>query len=80
MNIDGVSGGVSGLPESFMYQVAQLGDYIKQTTEKTVPRAYDSVWIFYHGKSIQMACLSFGSYAELRRVCQNIYKYNGKYN
>lgn len=76
MNIDGVSGGVSGLPESFMYQVAQLGDYIKQTTEKTVPRAYDSVWIFYHGKSIQMACLSFGSYAELRRVCQNIYKYN----
>ena len=24
MNIDGVSGGVSGLPESFMYQVAQL--------------------------------------------------------
>ena len=76
MNIDGVSGGVSGLPESFMYQVAQLGDYIKQTTEKTVPRAYDSIWIFYHGKSIQMACLSFGSYAELRRVCQNIYKYN----
>jgi len=76
MNIDGVSGGVSGLPESFMYQVAQLGDYIKQTNEKTVPRAYDSVWIFYHGKSIQMACLSFGSYAELRRVCQNIYKYN----
>ena len=76
MNIDGVSGGVSGLPESFMYQVAQLGDYIKQTNEKTIPRAYDSVWIFYHGKSIQMACLSFGSYDELKRVCQNIYKYN----
>ena len=38
MNIDGVSGGVSGLPESFMYQVAQLGDYIKQTTEKTVKK------------------------------------------
>ena len=76
MNIDGISGGVSGLPESFMYQVAQLGDYIKQTTEKTVPRAYDSIWIFFRGKSIQMACLSFGSYAELRRVCQNIYKYN----
>ncbi len=76
MNIDGVSGGVSGLPESFMYQVAQLGDYVKQTQEKTIPKAYDSVWIFYHGKSIQMACLSFGSYDELKRVCQNIYKYN----
>ncbi len=76
MNIDGISGGVSGLPESFMYQVAQLGEYIRQTNEKTIPKAYDSVWIFYKGKSIYMACLSFGSYAELRRVCQNIYKYN----
>ena len=76
MNIDGISGGVSGLPESFMYQVAQLGDYIRQTQERTVPRAYDSVWIFYKGKSIYLSCLSFGSYAELRRVCQNIYKYN----
>ena len=76
MNIDGISGGVSGLPESFMYQVAQLGDYIKQTNERTIPKAYDSVWIFYHGKSIRLACLSFGSFAELRRVCQNIYRYN----
>ncbi len=76
MNIDGISGGVSGLPESFMYQVAQLGDYLRQTNERTIPRAYDSVWIFYHGKSIYMSCVSFGSYSELRRVCQNIYKYN----
>ncbi|MBQ8299137.1 MAG: pilus assembly protein CpaF [Clostridia bacterium] len=76
MNIDGISGGVSGLPESFMYQVAQLGDYLRQTNERTIPRAYDSVWIFYKGKSIYMSCISFGSYAELRRVCQNIYKYN----
>ena len=76
MNIDGISGGVSGLPESFMYQVAQLGDYLRQTTERTIPRAYDSVWIFYKGKSIYLSCLSFGSFAELRRVCQNIYKYN----
>ncbi len=76
MNIDGISGGVSGLPESFMYQVGQLGDFVKQTNERTIPKAYDSVWIFYHGKSIRLACLSFGSFAELRRVCQNIYKYN----
>ena len=76
MNIDGISGGVSGLPESFMYQVASLGDYVKQTQEKTIPRAYDSVWIFFKGKSIEMSCLTFGSYDELKRVCQNIYKYN----
>ena len=32
MNIDGISGGVSGLPESFLSQVAQTdGDYLKQT-------------------------------------------------
>ena len=34
MNIDGVSGGVSGLPESFLSQVAQTdGDYLNQIAE-----------------------------------------------
>lgn len=39
-------------------------------------RAWESVWIFYRGKSIRLAFLSFGSEAELKRVCQNIYKFN----
>ena len=65
MNIDGISGGVSGLPESFLSQVAQTdGDYLNQISEHKVPRACDSIWIMFHGKS------------ELKRVCQNIYKYN----
>ena len=78
MNIDGVSGGVSGLPESFLNQVAQsgAGDYIEQVAEHKVPRACDSIWIFFQGKSIRLAFLSFGSESELKRVCQNIYKYN----
>ena len=77
MNIDGVSGGVSGLPESFLSQVAQTdGDYLKQAMEAKVPRACDSIWIFFQGKSIRLAFLSFGTEAELKRVCQNIYKYN----
>lgn len=77
MNIDGVSGGVSGLPESFLSQVAQTdGDYLDQVTEHKVPRACDSIWIFFQGKSIRLAFLSFGTEAELKRVCQNIYKYN----
>ena len=47
MNIDGVSGGVSGLPESFLSQVAQTdGDYLNQVVEHKVPRACDSIWIF----------------------------------
>ena len=77
MNIDGVSGGVSGLPESFLSQVAQTdGDYLKQAMEAKVPRACDSIWIFFQGKSIRLAFLSFGTESELKRVCQNIYKYN----
>ena len=78
MNIDGVSGGVSGLPESFLSQVAQTdgGDYLNQVQEHKVQRACDSIWIFFQGKSIRLAFLSFGSEAELKRVCQNIYKYN----
>ena len=77
MNIDGVSGGVSGLPESFLSQVAQTdSDYINQVQEHKVQRACDSIWIFFQGKSIRLAFLSFGTEAELKRVCQNIYKYN----
>ena len=77
MNIDGVSGGVSGLPESFLSQVAQTdGDYLNQVSEHKVPRACDSIWIFFQGKSIRLAFLSFGTESELKRVCQNIYKYN----
>ncbi len=77
MNIDGVSGGVSGLPESFLSQVAQVdSDYLGQITEHKVPRACDSIWIMFQGKSIRLEFLSFGSEAELKRVCQNIYKFN----
>ncbi len=77
MNIDGVSGGVSGLPESFISQVAQTdGDYLNQISDHKVPRACDAIWIFFQGKSIRLEFLSFGTEAELKRVCQNIYKYN----
>ena len=77
MNIDGVSGGVSGLPESFLSQVAQTdGDYLSQVMDNKVPRACDSIWIFFQGKSIRLAFLSFYAESELKRVCQNIYKYN----
>ncbi len=77
MNIDGVSGGVSGLPESFLSQVAQTdSNYLTQVMDHKVPRACDSIWIMFHGVSIRLAFLSFGNESELKRVCQNIYKYN----
>lgn len=64
MKIDGVSAGVSGYPEDF-----------EREKESHVPSSYDSIWIFYHGKSIHCSFLSFGSYRELIRVCKNIYRY-----
>ncbi len=73
MNIDGVSGGVSGSTDGGKSGVFK-DDYLKQVTEGS--NHYDSVWIFFKGKSIHMAFLTFGSDNELRRICQNIYRYN----
>ena len=76
MNIDGVSGGVSGIPPSFLDQLSDMDDYLQQMNDSKIPMSYDSVWIFYKGKAMYLSFLSFGSEAELKRVCQNIYKYN----
>lgn len=72
MNIDGVSGGVSGLVEGSV-QLLSPKDMVNQIH---LPQHYESVWIYYKGKTIHLAFLSFGSEKELRRVCQNIYRYN----
>ncbi|MEG1989684.1 MAG: pilus assembly protein CpaF [Clostridia bacterium] len=76
MNIDGISGGVSGIPPSFLDQVSGMDDYMAQMKNGHIPMSYDSVWIFYKGKATYLSFLSFGSEQELKRVCQNIYKYN----
>ncbi|MEG0872488.1 MAG: pilus assembly protein CpaF [Clostridia bacterium] len=76
MNIDGISGGVSGIPPSFLDQVVGMDDYLDQMNDRKIPMSYDSVWIFYKGKATYLSFLSFGSETELKRVCQNIYKYN----
>ena len=76
MNIDGVSGGVSGIPPSFLDQLSDMDDYLNQMEGRKIPMSYDSVWIFFKGKATYLSFLSFGSEAELKRVCQNIYKYN----
>lgn len=45
MHIDGISAGVSGIPESFD----------TRNLPKGLPYSYDSVWIFFHGKSIYLS-------------------------
>ncbi len=82
MAIDGISGGVSGkINEEVGNEFKQkLENYFWGAEEKALNeqtyRNYDSVWIFFRGKPIHLAFLSFQSEKELRRVCQNIYRYN----
>lgn len=74
MNIDGVSGGVSGIVNDGHAFHSIDDNFLSQM--KKVPYNYDSIWIFYKGKSIHLSFLSFKTDNELRRVCQNIYRYN----
>lgn len=71
MNIDGISGGVSGCQDDMGIL---SDDYLNNVTGGA--GYLESVWIFYKGKSIHLSFLSFGSEKELRRICQNIYRYN----
>ncbi|WJM06091.1 ATPase, T2SS/T4P/T4SS family [Paenibacillus sp. PK1-4R] len=82
--IDGVSGGVSGMLDAVhnmgLQKPASWNDLLDQGLEDDEHEeplsGMESVWIFYKGKSIHLSFLSFGSIRELKRVCQNIYKYN----
>lgn len=65
LELDGISGGVSGsaIPESdFSFQKGQT-------------YSYQSVWVFYQGKSIHLAFLEFEGWKEFIRVCKNIYRF-----
>ncbi|WP_458122894.1 pilus assembly protein CpaF [Paenibacillus sp. Z3-2] len=82
--IDGVSGGVSGMLDAIhnmgLRKPATWNDLLDQGLEDDTHQeplnGMQSVWVFYKGKSIHLSFLSFGSIRELKRVCQNIYKYN----
>lgn len=68
MKIDGISGGVSGIPDGF--DISHLKDFTN------LKKSYESIWIFYHGKSISLSFLSFHNQKELIRICKNIYRYD----
>lgn len=72
LKIDGISGGVSGVP----YDMYVYTDGIAASESISVPFSYDSVWCMYHGTSVHLDFLSFGSQKELERVCRNIYRHN----
>ncbi len=71
MNVDGISAGVSGISSvDIMSDNRDVENLIR------LPRNYESSWVFFEGKSIHLKFLSFGTESELKRVCQNIYRYN----
>lgn len=72
MQVDGVSGGVSGIPPDF----ANLSGGEIELIDERPPFNYDSIWLFFKGKTIHLDFLSFGSERELIRVCKNIYRFN----
>lgn len=79
--IDGISGGVSGrLNDDGMAETngSSFSPFMfaDENEERRALSVTESIWLFYKGKSVHMGFLSFGSALELKRVCQNIYKYN----
>lgn len=70
MQIDGISGGVSGIPTGYYDN-----NIVNQIMNENLLFNYDSVWIFFQGKPIHLRFLSFGDEKELERVCKNIYRF-----
>lgn len=69
MKIDGVSAGVSGIPDnSFLY------DKPYKEENKSL-ESYNSIWIFFQGRTIHLSFLGFETQKELIRVSKNIYRY-----
>jgi len=66
MALDGISGGVSGK------NLTISGFHIPDGERYS----YQSVWIFFEGKSILLSFLRFGSEKEFVRVCKNIYRFH----
>lgn len=78
-NIDGISGGCSGLTREM--EELTMG-YLDKSEVQKLQFTKDAVWIMFRGKAIHFSCLSFGTSAELARVCKNVcnYKAPGHFN
>lgn len=74
MNIDGVSGGLSGMP-SRMENIDD-DELLRNSMRKENKGGLNSAWFMYRGKSIHLRFLHFKHEAELRRVVQNSYRFN----
>lgn len=72
MHIDGVSGGVGGVSAENYYFLEEALD----GENSEIQFSYDNISLLFHGKTIRLKYMSFGSQKELERICKNIYRYN----
>lgn len=72
--IEGVSGGVSGLPPGLV--TLEDEERYLENMRHSKTQSYDSIWVMDQGKSFYFSFLTFGSHFELKRICQNIYRHN----
>ncbi len=67
--LDGVSGGVAGIPEQFFRYEAELrGEFDGM-------HSFDSVFVMLRGNTVRLSFLSFESERELRRVTKSLLRY-----
>ncbi len=67
--LEGISGGVSGVPEQFFrYEDELCGDFAGN-------HAYDSIFVMFRGNTVRLSFLSFACEGELRRVTKSLLRY-----
>lgn len=74
MNIDGLNGGTSGVPQTFYQYGADTTYGAKQGELPLI--ACNGIWMMFKGKKIHLSCIGFGTETELQRVTKNICRYN----
>ena len=67
--LEGISGGVAGIPEQFFRYEQERG---RTYTERY---SHDSVFVMLNGNTIRLSFLSFGSEQELRRVIKSLLRF-----
>jgi pilus assembly protein CpaF len=70
--IDGVSAGLSGVPNDY-YNF--LEEYMIANRNE-IEYYYNSIWCMFQGKTIHISALGFGSEAEMMRIVKKIYRYD----
>lgn len=65
--IDEIDAGLSGIPKD---------GFDITNSAKNLTYSYQSIWVMVGGIKLKLSCIGFESQDELKRVVQNIYKYN----